>query len=186
MPTERPPAASQPRAAASITPPRPPQTRTPPASAISRPTSSAPASSGSLAPPDPHTATWGAVILAASAPGPAEHRGKEGDGPRLVERLVAVAALRRLHAGRAPVGTGALADRLQRGLQEHCGGTEPAFGDPRAARVPVVDEDRTGAGVGMERGRHAADVPSVARRDERQQPDRGVLGGMGRPREVRV
>src|SRR5436309_5020688 len=117
MPIERPPAASQPRAAASISPPRPPQTRTPPASAISRPTSSAHASSCSLASPDPHTATWG-VVLAISAPGPAEHGRKECDGAGLVERLVAVAALRRLHAGRAPVGTGALADRLERGLEE--------------------------------------------------------------------
>src|SRR6059036_989987 len=144
MPIERPPAASQPRAAASMTPPRPPQTRTAPASAISRPTSSAHASSCSLASPDPHTATWGAVILAASAPGPAEHGRKEGDGPGLVEWLVAVSALRRLHAGRAPVGTGALPDRLERGLQQPCGGTEAALRDPRPARVPVVDEDRAG------------------------------------------
>ena len=58
-----------------------------------------------------------------------------------------------------------------------------ALGEPRAARVAVVDEDRGQAGVGVQRRRDPADVPPVRGGDERQHPDRRVLGGVGGPRD---
>ena len=61
----------------------------------------------------------------------------------------------------------------------------PRSAKPGAAGVAVVDEDRRAAGVGVQRGRHAADVPAVAGREQRQQPDRGVLGGVQRARHPR-
>ena len=59
-----------------------------------------------------------------------------------------------------------------------------ALGEPGAAGVPVVDEDRRPAGVRVQGGRHPADVPAVAGGEQRQQPDRGVLGGVRRARHV--
>src|SRR5208282_3703820 len=56
MPTVSPPAECAPSAAASITPPRPPQTRTAPRAAISRPTSNASLCSAAGAMPAPITA----------------------------------------------------------------------------------------------------------------------------------
>ena len=55
---------------------------------------------------------------------------------------------------------------------------EPALGDPDAARVPVVDEDRRPAGLEVEIRREPADVPPVAHRPERQHRDQRVLGGV--------
>ena len=63
-------------------------------------------------------------------------------------------------------------------------GAVPALGEAGAARVPVVHEDRGLPGVGVQRCREPADVPAVARREQRQQPDGGVLGGMRRPGDV--
>ena len=63
----------------------------------------------------------------------------------------------------------------------------PRSAKPAAAGVPVVHEDRRAAGVRVQRGRHAADVPAVADREQRQYPDGGVLGGVqrsGHPRDV--
>ena len=59
------------------------------------------------------------------------------------------------------------------------------LGEAGASRVAVVDHDRRQAGVGVERRRDAADVPSVRGRDERQHPDRGVLRRVGRARAPR-
>ena len=67
--------------------------------------------------------------------------------------------------------------------QQPFAAVEPALGDPGPARVAVVDEDRARRRVGVERGGHAADVPSVARRDQREEPDRGMLRGVRRTGE---
>ena len=64
------------------------------------------------------------------------------------------------------------------------GGVVAAGGEAGAARLAVVDEDGHPPGVGVQRGRDAADVPPVAGGEERQQADRGVLGGVRRPRHV--
>ena len=52
--------------------------------------------------------------------------------------------------------------------------------DPGAARVAVVDEDRRLQRCRVQRHRDAADVPPVADREERQQPDQRVLGRVHR------
>ena len=62
--------------------------------------------------------------------------------PRLVQRLVEVAALRALHAGGAAVGAGALADQPLGVADQALELLVAAAGDPDAARVAVVDEDR--------------------------------------------
>ena len=54
-----------------------------------------------------------------------------------------------------------------------------ALGEPGTAGVPVVDEHGRLAGVRVQGGRHAADVPPVAGGEQRQQADRRVLGGVG-------
>src|SRR5581483_207997 len=88
MPIEVPPADAHPLAAASITPPSPPQTSTAPASASRRPISSAQAASRSIATPAPQTATYGrSVISNPSSPAPPEHRREQRDRTGLVERL---------------------------------------------------------------------------------------------------
>src|SRR6185436_6293374 len=59
-------------------------------------------------------------------------------------------------------------------------GLEAALGDADAARVAVVDEDRRRAGLEVDIGREAADVPAVAHRPEREQRDHRVLGRVER------
>jgi hypothetical protein len=59
-----------------------------------------------------------------------------------------------------------------------------AVSHSRAARMPVVHEDAQLAGVRMQRGRDASDVPAVAGGEERKQPDRAVLGRVRRSRQV--
>ena len=105
--------------------------------------------------------------------------------PRLVERVVAVAALGRLHARRA-ARRRTRRPRSPRGwrVSQSRRRVEAALGEARAARVAVVDEDGQRAGVGVQGGRDAADVPAVAGREQRQQPDRGVLGGVRRAGQV--
>ena len=56
------------------------------------------------------------------------------------------------------------------------------LGDAGAAGVAVVDDDGGQAGVGLERGGHAADVPAVADGEQRQHADGGVLDGVQRAR----
>ena len=78
-----------------------------------------------------------------SGTGSAGEQGVEdGRGPGLVERLVAVAALGRLHAGGAARVAGAVAEHGPGRPQPPRRGPVPAFGEPGAARVRVVDEDR--------------------------------------------
>src|SRR3990172_5074304 len=104
MPTERPPASAHPPAAASITPPMPPQTSTAPASAIRRPTSWPSASSAGVPADGPMTAMYGSLLTSVTLPPrSAEHRRQQRDRSGLVQRLVAVAALGRLHTRPAPL-----------------------------------------------------------------------------------
>ena len=109
---------------------------------------------------------------------------EQGDGAGLVEGLVLVAALRRLHARGAAVEAAAVADGVARGAQPGRRLVVAALREAGAAGMPVVDEDREPAGVRVQRGRDAADVPPVAGGEQRQQPDRAVLGGVGGARQV--
>ena len=70
----------------------------------------------------------------------------------------------------------AIASRVARSQSR--GRAEAALGEAGAARVAVVDEDGEPAGVGVQGGGDAADVPAVAGGEQRQQPDRRVLGGV--------
>ena len=60
------------------------------------------------------------------------------------------------------------------------GRLERELGDARAAGIAVVDEDRRLAGLRVQRHRHAADVPAVADREQRQHADQAVLGRVHR------
>ena len=62
---------------------------------------------------------------------------------------------------------------------------ERELGDARAAGVAVVHEDRRLAGLRVHRHRHAADVPAVADREQRQQADQRVLGRVHRADHLR-
>ena len=75
-------------------------------------------------------------------------------------------------------------DRLPGGGQPVPGCGEAALGEAGTAGVAVVDEDGELPGVRVQRGRDAADVPAVAGREQRQQADRAVLGGVGRAGQV--
>src|SRR4051812_8027197 len=102
-----------------------------------------------------------------------EDRAQQGDRSRLVERLVAVAALGRLHAARAPPGARTALDDSAGRLQVAATGGEAELGDPDAAREAVIDDDRGPPCVGLERGRHPAHVPAVADGEQRQDADAG-------------
>src|SRR5690242_14887013 len=91
-----------------------------------------------------------------------EDRLQQADGAGLVERLVEVAALGGLDAGRAAVGAVAGVEGLEGGVEVAVGGLVAQVGDAGAAGVAVVDGDRGQAGVGLVHRRHAADVPAVA------------------------
>src|SRR6266550_2793829 len=104
---------------------------------------------------------------------------EQADGSCLVERLVAVAALGRLDARRAARLALARRDRGPGGSQPRADLVVPPGGETGAAGVAVVDEDGYPPGVLMQRGRNAADVPSVTGCKQREQPDCGVLGGVG-------
>ncbi len=53
-----------------------------------------------------------------------------------------------------------------------------ATGDADAAGMAVVDEDRRPPGLHVDVRREAADVPAIAHRQQRQDRDLGVLGGV--------
>src|SRR3954465_7948475 len=76
-----------------------------------------------------------------------EHPRHHLERARLLERLVEVAALRRLHARRAARLARALADQSVRVADERLEAQEPLPGDPDPAGVAVVDEDRRPAGL---------------------------------------
>src|SRR6185503_9986790 len=61
---------------------------------------------------------------------------------------------------------------------------ESARRDADPAGVPLVDEDAAAADLRVERRRDAAEVAAVAEREQRQQRDRRVLGGVQRAEEV--
>src|SRR5204863_6875457 len=73
---------------------------------------------------------------------PTEDGAQQRQGARLVEGLVAVAALGRLHAARAPPRARAALDHGASGLEMAVAGCAAEFGDPHAAREAVVDHDR--------------------------------------------
>src|SRR5437868_13422443 len=106
------------------------------------------------------------------------HPLEQGQRAGLVERLIQVAALGALDAGRAAEQAWAPAQHPRRVLDPAFEGLEAALGDPDAAGVAVVDEDCRRPGLEMNVGREAADVPAVAHRPEGEQRDQGVLGRM--------
>ena len=120
----------------------------------------------------------------ASSGGLGEQNVQQDGGPALVERLVPVAALRRLDARWAAGVAGAVLEHRTRRPQPGGSGAVAALGEAGATRVPVVHEDRGLPRVGVQRRREPSDVPAIARREQRQQPDGGVLGGMRRPGDV--
>src|SRR5690625_314005 len=109
---------------------------------------------------------------------PPQHRHR----PRLVEGIVAVAAFGRLHARGAPARALARRDRVGGRRQPGAGLPEALVGEAGAAGMAVVDEDGGQPGVRSDGGRQPADVAAVTAGHQRQQPDRGVLGGVQRPR----
>src|SRR5260370_8371390 len=71
------------------------------------------------------------------------------------------------------------------------GGAEPfgrrlvaPFSKTRTSVMPVVHENGQLTGRGVDIGGYPANVPTVAGGEQRQQPDRGVLGGVCGPRQV--
>src|SRR5262245_40818988 len=114
----------------------------------------------------------------------AYHHVQQTDGTRLVQRAVAVAALGTLYARRTAVQTAARLDDVARRPQPAQGSGVSSLGDAGATRVAFVDEDRWLTGIGVQGGRSPADVPAIARREQRQQPDRCVFGRMGRTGDV--
>ncbi len=102
----------------------------------------------------------------------------------LVEHLVEVAALRRLHARRAAVAAAAVDDDA-RGARDQLGeAVVAALRDADAAGVAVVDEDRRAQRLRVDVRREAADVPAVAHREQRQHGDQRVLDRMQRAQQV--
>ncbi|QDL75601.1 hypothetical protein DNK48_24880 [Streptomyces malaysiensis subsp. malaysiensis] len=110
--------------------------------------------------------------------GAGEQGRQQTDGGLLVERVVAVAAFGRLDTGRTSRLALADGDRLAGGRQPAGGRVEGTFGEARAPGVPVVHEDGRQQRVRVQRDGHPADVPAVTGGEERQDADRGVLGGV--------
>src|ERR1700759_1966994 len=103
------------------------------------------------------------------------------DSTRLVQRLVAVAALGGLHARRASASAFTCLDGGGCRTQPGARSTEATFGESRAAGVPVIDEDTGQAEwIGTARGGHAADAAAVAAGYQGQQADGRMLGGVQR------
>ena len=103
---------------------------------------------------------------------------QEGDRPPLVEGLVPVATLRRLDTGGASIVTRAGEEQLQRGREMLVGHGVAELGDAGSAGGTVVDDDGGRAGVVEPCGGHAADIPTVTDRVQRQDPDGRMLDGM--------
>ena len=94
------------------------------------------------------------------------------------ERLVAVAAFGRVHAGGATVFASAAFDCFKGGAQPLRNRVEAALANARAAGCGVVDENGGPAGVHVKQRGESTQIPAVAGGDERQQSDGGVLGGV--------
>src|ERR1035437_2188031 len=78
---------------------------------------------------------------------PGENGCQQRDGSHLVQRFVAIAAFRRLHARRAAIRALAGQDRVSRRAEPDPGGTKTPFREPCASRVTVIDQDRRTACV---------------------------------------
>src|SRR5215210_631771 len=104
-----------------------------------------------------------------------EEVAQDGDSTVLTQGLVPVAALGRLNAGRTALFAGAAGEDAK-GIAGHLlEGVVAALGDADAARVAVVDEDGRQVRLTVHGDGEPPDVPPVAHREERQQPDKGVL-----------
>src|SRR5690606_10619556 len=110
---------------------------------------------------------WTMLRARPLAPARREHPAHQLERARLVQRLVEVAALGALHAGGAAALAGALADEASGAAHQPLEALVAAPGDPDAAGVAVVDEDRGAAGLQVDVGREAADVPAIAHREQR-------------------
>src|SRR4051794_14632716 len=95
-----------------------------------------------------------------------------------MEGLVEIAAFGALDAGGTPVLARALADHTSGIGHEPVELIEATLGDPNAAWVAVVDEDRRQPGLEVDVRREPADVPPVAHRQQRQHRYLAVLGRM--------
>ena len=85
----------------------------------------------------------------------------------LAERLVAVAALGRMHAGGATVVASAAFDGFEGGAQPLRNRVEAALANTRTAWGCVVDENGGPACVHVKQRGEPAQVPAVAGGDER-------------------
>src|SRR3954452_21158634 len=107
------------------------------------------------------------VTNSASGVESGEHPPHHLERARLIERLVEVAALRRLHARRAARLARALGDERVRIADQRLEAQEPLARDAHPAGVAVVDEDRRPPGLRVEVRRQPADVPAIAHRQQR-------------------
>src|SRR5664280_3890023 len=80
-----------------------------------------------------------------------ENGRQQRDGSHLVQGFVAIAALGRLHARRAPFRALAGEDRVPRRGQPDPGRAEPSLGEPCASGMTVVAQNCREAGVRMQR-----------------------------------
>jgi hypothetical protein len=81
----------------------------------------------------------------------------------LVQGLVIVAALGRLHAGRAAISAGTCFDSFQSSLPELGYHLKSLLGNADASGVSIVNKNLCLASVGVKRSGNAADVIAVAK-----------------------
>ena len=105
-----------------------------------------------------------------------EQQGQQAPGPVLVERLVPVAALRRLDARRAPVAHSRIR-RPPRGSWRDVDRPRrsPARRSPRRRGSRRRSTMVGSAGVGLAHGRDPADIPTVTDREQREDADGRML-----------
>src|SRR5215203_4384890 len=105
----------------------------------------------------------------------AEQVAQDGDGPFFAQGFVPVAALGGLDTSWATALAGATGEDAQ-GVAGHLfKGVVAAFGDANPTGIAVVDEDGRHTRLTVHGDGEPPDVPPVAHREERQQPDKGVL-----------
>src|SRR5215210_1537975 len=93
----------------------------------------------------------------------------------LAQRLVPVAALGGLDAGRAPLFAGATGEDAKSVAGDLLERVVAALGDTNAPRVAVVDEDGRQSRLAVHGDGESPDVPPVAHREQRQDADERVL-----------
>src|SRR5207249_4162161 len=96
----------------------------------------------------------------------------------LVEGAVPRAALGGLNAGGASLLAGAAREQLARGPEEILDPPVDARREADPSGVAVVDEDRRRPELWVRGVGDAADVRAVAEREEREEGDHRVLGGV--------